>query len=54
MPTMTPSGRTALLGAMAALAACSTMPSRKAEAPPLPATWEDAGVAEDAAVLVDW
>ena len=50
----TTAGRAALLGAMAALAACSTMPSRKAQAPPLPQGWEDAGVAEDPAALVNW
>ncbi len=53
-------GRVWLMGACAptvlalALAGCSTMPDRKAEAPPLPAGWEDAEVKADPQALVDW
>lgn len=38
----------------AALAGCSTMPDRKAEAPILPAGWEDVETRPDAGSLTDW
>ena len=48
--------RTGLMTACAAiaLAGCSTMPSRHATAPALPAGWEDMELKADPASLVDW
>jgi outer membrane protein, multidrug efflux system len=40
--------------ATALAAGCSTMPKQKAEAPPLPAAWEDSEIKADPAALVDW
>ena len=49
-------GRTCLMSACAAiaLAGCSTMPSRQAQAPTLPAGWEDLETRSEPAALVDW
>ncbi len=43
----------AIVGA-GALAGCSTMPGRKAEAPPLPAQWREELAAPGAVSVVDW